>query len=144
MPPEEDESERPRLSDRELTILNDWILGGAPPLPLPDPEHPVEPVVPYSAMAAKAKRIFQERCYECHKFDVAKGGIKILHHRLLVTMRKVVVPYRPEESELYQVLTTSDEKLRMPKAPRPRLAAEDIAVIRQWIEEGAAPFPKTE
>ncbi len=142
MPPEEDEEHLPRVTEIELTILRDWILGGAPPLPPDDPDHPTPSVVPYSEVAAKAKKILHQHCYECHKYDVAKGGIKILHHRLLVTVRKVVIPGDPENSELLHVLTTPDEELRMPRPPAKRLPAEEIAVIRRWIADGAPPFPK--
>ena len=99
-------------------------------------------MVPRSELAAKTRAIFQERCYDCHKYDVARGGIKILHHRLLVSVRKVVIPGRPEESELYQLLVSPNEDRRMPPEPGKRLSAEEIETIRQWIEEGAPPFPK--
>jgi serine/threonine protein kinase len=142
MPPEEDEERLPRVTEKELVILRDWIRGGAPPLP---PANPATPsVVPYSPLAAKAKAIFQKHCYECHKYDVAKGGIKILHHRLLVTVRKVVIPGQAEPSELMHVLTTDDDELRMPPAPADRLSSDEIDVIRRWINEGAPAFPKSE
>ena len=144
MPPEEEESRLPRLAEREVDILTDWIQGGAPPLPPPDPDAPTPPVVPYSALAAQVKDIFEKRCYECHDSASKKGGIKILHHRLLVNVRRVVIPYRPDNSELYQLLITSDNDLRMSRPPKARLPAAEIATIRQWIEEGAAPFPRAE
>jgi mono/diheme cytochrome c family protein len=144
MPLEEEEKRLPRVSEKELSILRDWIRGGAPPLPTPDPQHPVESVIPYSEIAAKTKRIFIDNCYECHKYDVAKGGIKILHHRLLVTVRKVVVPGDPDKSELYELLNAKD-KFRMPPADYgPPLSQQDIDTVRQWIEAGAPPFPKGE
>jgi serine/threonine protein kinase len=143
MPPEEDEEHLPRVTEIELTILRDWILGGAPPLPPDDPVRPTPNVVPFSEVAAQAKKILHEHCYECHKYDVAKGGIKILHHRLLVNVRKgVVIPGDPENSELLHLLTTPDEELRMPQPPARRLSTDDIAVIRRWIADGAPPFPK--
>jgi uncharacterized membrane protein len=144
MPPEEDEKRRPRLAEVEVAILNDWILGGAPPLPPADPDQPTPPVVPYSKLAADAKSIFQKRCYKCHKYDIANGGIKILHHRLLVNVRQVVVPYRPEDSELLQLVTAPDDDKRMPPVEYNRLTPDEIATIRQWIAEGAPPFPRTE
>jgi mono/diheme cytochrome c family protein len=142
MPPEEEETRLPRLSEEELVILTDWIRGGAPPFGQGDAQ-PAGAPAPQSASAAKTKAIFQNRCYKCHRYDVAKGGIKILHHRLLVTVRKVVVPGHPEDSELLQLLTTSDEKERMPPAPNERLSAAEIATVRAWIREGAPPFPKS-
>lgn len=144
MPPEELETRLPRVTETELALLKDWILGGAPPLPPEDPRHPIPPVVPPSALAGRVKTIFEEHCYECHKYDVAKGGIKILHHRLLVTTRKVVVPGRPGESELFHLIDSSDEKMRMPPAPAERLKPEEIETVRQWILEGAPGFPKSE
>jgi hypothetical protein len=142
MPPEEEETRLPRVTEAELAILTDWVLGGAPPLPPPDPEHPIPPVVPYSELAAKAMGILQEHCYKCHRFDVAKGGIKILNYRLLVNVRKVVVPGKPGGSELYKLITSADEDSRMPPSEESPLPPEAIATIRQWIEEGAPPFPK--
>lgn len=142
MPPEEEETRLPRLTETELTILRDWIEGGAPPLPPEDPKQPTPPVVPYSALADQVKSIFETHCYECHKFDAGKGGIKILHHRLLITVRKVVVPGRPDESELFHLITSKDEKTRMPPADYDRLSAQEIDTIRRWILEGAPGFPK--
>lgn len=140
MPPEEEEKRLPRLSEMELTTLTDWIRGGAPPLPPAGAEPPGPPAAP-AELAAQAKAIFIKHCYECHKYDVAKGGIKILHHRLLVTVRKVVNPGNPDDSELYQLLASEDDELRMPPAPRARISDQELATIRRWIEEGAAPFP---
>jgi mono/diheme cytochrome c family protein len=142
MPPEEEETRLPRVTEAELVILNDWVLGGAPPLPPPDPEHPIPPVVPSSELAAQTMEILQKHCYQCHRFDVAKGGIKILNYRLLVNVRKVVVPEKPEESELYKLITSTDKDSRMPPSGKKPLPPEAIATIRQWIEEGAPPFPK--
>lgn len=142
MPPEEDEEHLPRVTEIELTILRDWIRGGAPPLPPADPKNPTPSVVPYSEIAVKAKEVLHRNCFECHKSEVAKGGIKILHHRLLVTVRKVVIPGDPDNSELMHVLTTKDDALRMPQPPSDPLPAEEIAIIRRWIAEGAPPFPK--
>ena len=142
MPPEEEETRLPRVSEIELAILKDWILGGAPPLPSPDPQQPTPPAVPYSELAAKTMGIFHAHCYQCHKFDVAKGGIKILNYRLLVTVRKVIVPGKPDESELFQLITSMDEEQRMPPAEESPLSRQEIDIIRQWIQDGAPPFPR--
>jgi serine/threonine protein kinase len=144
MPPEEEERRLPRVTEEELTILKDWILGGAPPLPPEDPSRPIPATVPYSALAAQVRDIFEHRCYRCHKYDVAKGGIKILHHRLLLTVRKVVIPGQPDESELVHRIITSDVDLVMPPPPAKPLTPTEIDTVRQWIREGAAPFPKKE
>lgn len=143
MPPEEDEIRLPRVSENELVILTEWIRGGAPPFPLVDAA-PIDLVpAPHAELAAKTKAIFHDRCYKCHKFSEAKGGIKILHHRLLVAVRKVVIPGQPDESELFQLLG-ADDNTRMPPIGYDRLSREEIATIRAWILAGAPPFPKND
>jgi mono/diheme cytochrome c family protein len=76
MPPETEELRLPRVSEQELTILRDWILGGAPPLPPPDPTQADATAVPRSDLAARTKAIFHQHCFECHNSKDAKGGIK--------------------------------------------------------------------
>jgi len=137
MPPEKFERERPRLAEAELAVLREWIAGGAPPFP-PEGDRPTPPVVTYPPLAVAVRGIFVKRCYECHKYDVEEGGIKILHHRLLVHESRVVIPGRPEESELFQLLTHPKAERRMP--PNDQLPADEIATIRRWISEGAPPF----
>jgi mono/diheme cytochrome c family protein len=143
MPPEEEEVRLPRVSEEELVILKDWIRGGAPSFGTVNPERTVLPPEPHSELAARVKGIFHKRCYKCHRYDVAKGGIKIMHHRLLVTVRKVVVPGDPEQSELFQLLTSGDDTARMPPTPAERLSPKEIATVRAWILEGAPPFPRS-
>jgi mono/diheme cytochrome c family protein len=144
MPPEEEEERLPRVSEEDIVILKEWILGGAPPFGPPGAEPAAPEPVAASEVAARVKALFQERCYECHSYDRAKGGIKILHHRLLVTVRKVVIPGRPDDSELYQLLTSRDEKARMPPSSEKRLSPDEIATVRAWILAGAPPFPRSD
>jgi len=143
MPPEEEEERLPRVSELELQILREWVIGGAPEFPPEDPQNLTPPVVPYSELAADVKSIFLRHCYECHRFTVAKGGIKILNHDLLVVKRRVVLPGNPDDSELYHLLVIQDRERVMPPIKKPRLAPAEIETIRRWIADGAPPFPKT-
>ena len=143
MPPEELETNLPRLTDRELQIMETWIVGGAPAFTNENAQEPSRSVVPYSRLAAEAKEVFQDHCYECHRYDVAKGGIKILHHRLLVDVRQVVVPGQPEDSELFLLITSQDDENVMPPSPRKRLNRAEVEIIRRWILDGARPFPRS-
>ncbi|MBC8289292.1 MAG: hypothetical protein H8E37_03145, partial [Planctomycetes bacterium] len=68
------------------------------------------------------------------------GGIRILHHRLLVNVRKVVVPGKPDESELFQLLSRGSDGV-MPPRPRKPLSESEVEAIRKWIADGASPFP---
>ena len=138
MPPEELETTHPRLAEKELNVLNEWILGGAPGFPSEDPENPTPPVVAISTIAAEVEEVFQHRCHACHKYDNAKGGIKILHHRLLLQVRKVIVPGNLDQSELFQLI------VRKPRHAGKRLSAAEIGKIQRWIANGAPPFPKSD
>jgi len=140
MPPEHLEMTRPPIAQKELSILERWIRGGAPKFSVTGQADTPRQRTAFSKSAADVKKIFVQRCYECHKHGVARGGIRILHHRLLVNIRKVVVPGRPDESELLQLLLTESRRV-MPPPPRTRLTDAEVSVIRQWITDGASPFP---
>jgi mono/diheme cytochrome c family protein len=142
MPPEKEEVRLPRVSEIELTILREWIQGGAPPLPEPAPDAEIVSAVPYSKVADETRAIFKKKCYDCHNHKLAERGVKILQHRLLVNVHKEVIPGDPDGSRLFQLVTSDDDDVRMPKAPEDPLTKEEINTIRRWIMAGAPPFPK--
>lgn len=139
MPPEEEE-EFPRMSSEEIEELKKWVLGGAPPFPPPDADA-LQPAKPAPELARDVKEIFREKCRDCHQFGIAKNGIKILNYDLLVAKRKVVVPFAPEQSPLYQSLFSKDPKKVMPPPDQLQLSDEEVDMIRRWIAEGAPAFP---
>jgi serine/threonine protein kinase len=142
MPPEEAEG-YPRLSSDELKTLKEWVAEGAPAFAEAEPQDFVPPPPP-SALAIKAREVFQRRCYECHKTGKAEQGIKILNHDLLVVKRKVVVPGSLEQSRLWHMLVSEDDDERMPQPPQDPLSKSDLEAVRRWIEGGAPPFPLTD
>jgi mono/diheme cytochrome c family protein len=137
MPPEEAE-EFPRLSSDEIEVLKNWVAGGAPAFAQPGPDLP--PPDPPSPLAAEVKEIFRTRCYKCHRLGKANNGIKVLNHDLLLVKRRVVVPGRPDESRLFQLLSAEGDKGMPPGQPRLREAEK--AAVRRWILEGAPPFAR--
>jgi mono/diheme cytochrome c family protein len=90
------------------------------------------------ALAARVKELFRVRCFDCHEGTRTNGGIKILDSDLL--LEDAVVAGKPDESLLYELVTADDDSV-MPPAGQPRLAANEIDVIRQWIAAGAPKFP---
>ena len=49
-----------------------------------------------------------------------------------------LVPGKPEESELYRRISAEDATQRMPPAKSNlRLTADEVALLRRWIAEGA-------
>ncbi|HJZ93606.1 MAG TPA: c-type cytochrome domain-containing protein [Gemmataceae bacterium] len=90
-------------------------------------------------LAARAKEVFRAHCTECHGGTKARAGVKVFDRDALVKKEKVV-PGKPDDSVLYQLITATDESA-MPPTGRPRLTAEQIDVIRKWIAAGAPAFP---
>jgi hypothetical protein len=87
--------------------------------------------------------ILKENCYGCHDAKKRKGKFDI---STVDALRKggdsgdPIADGKPDESHLMSVLTTSNPKRRMPppEAGDP-LPKDKLAVIEQWIKEGAKP-----
>ena len=87
----------------------------------------------------QVKPILAEHCLKCHGQDEKQRKAKLrLDDRDNALAMKSVVPGKPDESELLKRLIThdQDEIMPPPKEQRP-LTGKQIALIRQWITEGA-------
>ncbi len=88
--------------------------------------------------------ILSDTCYTCHGPDPAKRKADLrLDTRegafADLDGKKAIVPGRPERSELFRRLTTTDADDRMPPAKTGRaLSAKQVELVRRWIAEGAA------
>jgi hypothetical protein len=91
--------------------------------------------------AAKVQPLLVEHCGKCHGEEKAQGKMR-LHtvaaiQEKIASDAKLLVPGKPEESELYQRLVLpADDKKRMPKGADP-LPKETIELIATWITQGA-------
>ena len=89
--------------------------------------------------------ILAEHCWHCHGVDEAQrqGGLR-LDSRVAAlaggeSKQPAIVPGQPDSSELLKRLLSHDPEVVMPPPDQPkRPSAADIAVLRQWISEGAA------
>lgn len=93
--------------------------------------------------------ILSQNCFTCHGPDEAqrKGGSRRTGGLRLDTPEgqladqggyAAVVPGKPEDSELYLRLVTSDaDDLMPPPQSGMKLTAEEVERVRQWIAEGA-------
>ncbi|HET6574506.1 MAG TPA: c-type cytochrome domain-containing protein [Fimbriiglobus sp.] len=90
-------------------------------------------------LAARAKEVFRGRCAECHSGTKARAGVNVLDRDRLIAKEKVV-PGKPDDSPVYQLISATDESAMPPKG-RPPLTAEQIEAVRKWIAAGAPPFP---
>ena len=94
------------------------------------------------------RRVLSDNCFKCHGPDAKerKGGKKGVGLRLDVPEgafadlgeRNAIVPRHPEKSELVRRITTGDpdDKMPPPKSGK-KLNAEEIALLKKWIEHGA-------
>ncbi|MES2598302.1 MAG: c-type cytochrome domain-containing protein [Verrucomicrobiota bacterium] len=81
-----------------------------------------------------------DQCVECHRAEKAKGGYRLDTFEQLVKAgdsdEPPLMPGKPEESELFELIATHDEDDRMPKKAD-ALSEAQVALVRQWISEGA-------
>ncbi len=81
--------------------------------------------------------IFARACGECHAGAKPRGGLRLDQPARVAT---VVARGNSADSELVRRLLGQGGDERMP-AGHPPLPAADIAVIRRWIDQGAAGLP---
>src|SRR6516225_7605261 len=90
------------------------------------------------AWASQARMVFAARCAGCHGPDLAKPKGRfgyVLDLRRVADNPEMVIPGRPDESELWALVRHGD----MPPADSPHgpLTATEKEVIRAWIAAGA-------
>lgn len=102
-------------------------------LPLPAALQGEDPV---HLFRTQVRQILEQNCFSCHT-DMAMGGLRIDSRKHLLkggNSGPAVVPGRPAESLLYQAITHKHPRLKMP--PQGKLAPEQVAALRAWIESG--------
>jgi hypothetical protein len=93
---------------------------------------------PAEEVASKARQVLRRHCGECHGAVNPRAGLSVLDRTSLVEQDRVVAPGKPGDSELLQLV----EAGTMPPGTKAKVSAADREVLRQWIEGGAAPFPR--
>src|SRR3954471_11559057 len=81
--------------------------------------------------------VFETRCVRCHEGEKPKGGLSLVSAAKLQQGGEsgpAVTPGKPDDSSLLGHV--SGDKPEMPKEGKP-LSADEVAAIRQWIQEGA-------
>ncbi|MHC5537495.1 PSD1 and planctomycete cytochrome C domain-containing protein [Singulisphaera rosea] len=82
--------------------------------------------------------ILSETCFQCHGPDAAKRKADLRLDTRDGLFKSVVVPRNAEESDLYTRLIAEDDDDRMPPRSLGKdLSAEQVALIKRWIDEGA-------
>ena len=110
----------------------------------------VEPVIGLAAppnavdFQRQVRPVLSDACFQCHGPDPATriGGLRLDVRAGAFGPRDngtPVVPGNPEKSLVYQRLTHKDAASRMPpEYSHKKVTGEQVELIRQWIEQGAA------
>ncbi|MCA9014019.1 MAG: DUF1549 domain-containing protein, partial [Planctomycetaceae bacterium] len=88
--------------------------------------------------------ILSNHCFMCHGPDstTREAGLRLDQRESATgkadSGKKAITPGNVQASELIQRITTQDENERMPpvKGPKP-LNADQIAILKKWVEQGA-------
>ena len=80
--------------------------------------------------------IFEKNCSRCHGNGKSKGGVSIVVDDMKSDIGRIIIPKNPDESMIYEVLSSPTIKNKMPLKGR-KLAQRDIDKVRDWIMGGA-------
>src|SRR5258707_411666 len=102
--------------------------------------------VPGSTLAESARGVLKTYCYRCHGQDGRnEGGLNVVTDLKKLVESKRVVPREPNRSRLLKRILTEemppevdfeDQAENPPALPRP--GPREIAILRGWIQAGAA------
>jgi hypothetical protein len=115
-------------------VLAGWAIFFASELPAQSTnEEPID-------FARQIRPLLARRCYSCHGPDSGEAGLR-LHTRETAIVQldsgaTAVIPGNPNDSELLKRVTSEEEGVRMPPEGKP-LSAAEVALLKQWIAEGA-------
>jgi hypothetical protein len=99
-----------------------------------------EPVKDHVDFATQIKPLLEERCVTCHNSNALFGNLNLENRAFAFRNRPegaVIVPQKAPESRLYLVLTLRETDRKAMPPTGHRIPAEDVDLIKRWIEQGA-------
>lgn len=78
--------------------------------------------------------ILKTHCVPCHGGREAKGSFSLNTRELLVDSGHVV-PGKPAESHLLELIRSNDPEQQMPPADKPRLTSREVDILTRWIAD---------
>lgn len=83
--------------------------------------------------------VFQSGCAisGCHDAATHTDGYSLSDYASIMSNDEGIVPFNPNSSEIFEVITENDPGDRMPPPPRNALTNDQIENIRTWILNGA-------
>lgn len=84
--------------------------------------------------------ILENRCWDCHNAEAHEGELRLDTLRGMLkgggSGIAAVVPGRPDQSYLIEVISHLDPDLKMPP-DEDKIPAKEIELLRQWVKDGA-------
>lgn len=99
-------------------------------------ESPDKPSVPLTATFQSIySNIIEMKCLKCHQksTETNHGIVLASYDDIMGSSHELVTPGDPFESDIYAAVYAR----KMPPAEETQLNAEEIEIIRKWIEDGA-------
>lgn len=84
--------------------------------------------------------IFERRCYECHGPAKQRAKLRLDSPDAIRSGaggESVIVPGKPDASTLYQRISLPPDDIEIMPAEGETLTADEISLIRDWIDQGA-------
>ena len=86
-----------------------------------------------------AVSVLKQKCFQCHSDTVQMANLNLASREAMIKggdKGSALTPGNAEASRLYRRISGL-ELPKMPMAPMPALSAEEIALVKSWIEHGA-------
>jgi mono/diheme cytochrome c family protein len=84
--------------------------------------------------------LFEKHCFECHGSRQQESGLRLDVKAAALkggdSKEAALVPGSSDKSRLIKLITSDDPKVRMPHEAE-ALKAEEVALLRKWIDAGA-------
>lgn len=120
-----------------VAVIGALVAGGAVWASL---YHPHDTAAQHVDFNRDIRPIFNAHCITCHGGVKQVSGVSFSYREQALgkgkSGRPTIVPGSPHASELMARITSNDPEFRMPLHQQP-LAANEIALLRRWIEQGA-------
>ena len=84
--------------------------------------------------------ILTRNCVTCHNAAKQRGGLRLDDGTAALkggNAGLVIAPGKSRDSYLVKVVAGLDPDLKMPPKGKPPLSADDVAILRDWIDQGA-------
>jgi uncharacterized membrane protein len=105
------------------------------------PRPPVKDVASADIYLDVVAPAFRARCVSCHNDDKRRGGLSLARYDAIVKggdTGRVIKPGEADKSDLVRRVSLSEgEADFMPKNGKTPLTAEQVAIIKWWISQGA-------